>query len=135
MAKKKVKKERTAEDIASELLEVRLELNSLKGTEKLLADELKRRMKNGEKQSYFRIVESYTLRISDAFKAMAWAQKSAPQAIKVDATIARQIFLQDALIGTMGTPESNGFALKTTETLRENKEERDVAEEEGVIQV
>jgi len=132
MAKKATKKakapEKSAYEIASELLEVRSEMNVLKQAEKGLADELRKRMKSGEQQDIFYFMPVTSLKVLNGEKAMAWAQKYAPKAITINTTTARKIFIQDALTGSMGTPESNGFALTTTEQLREVKAKGDEPE-------
>jgi len=115
MAKKA--KTKTAEDIASELLECRKAINEWKAIEKPLTEALKERIKAGEKQDSFRITTAVTFKVEDKEKAMAWAAKYAPQVITVDPTAARRVFLGDVATGSMGTEESNGFAFKETERL------------------
>src|ERR1041385_1336474 len=113
--------EQSAQQIAQDLLEVRQQMAQIRNVEKELSDTLRARIKAGDEQDYFKFVPSTTLQIADVAKALKWAKKFAPQLITVNATSARKVFMQDALTGSMGTPEKNGFALKTTETLREIK--------------
>jgi hypothetical protein len=122
MARKKIEPEKSAHEIAYELLEIRQELNNLKQAEKLLSDQLRKRMVAGEDQDYFKFVPVTTLKIADAPTALQWAQKHAPQVITINTTLARKVFLGNALTGSIGTPEQNGFALKTVDQLREIKE-------------
>ena len=113
MAKKA--KVKTAVEIASELLDCRKAINEWKALEKPLADELKRRIKAGEQQSDFKINIAVAFKVEDREKAIAWAEKYAPQTIVVDATAARRVFLGDVATGSLGTEESYGFAFKETE--------------------
>ena len=115
MAKKP--KEKTAADIASELLECRKAINEWKAIEKPLADALKERIKAGEQQDSFRITTAATFKVEDREVALAWAQKYAPAVITVDATAARKVFLGDIATGSMGSAEKNGFIFKETEKL------------------
>lgn len=130
MKKKQVK---TASDVASDLLEIRAELNVLKAAEKAMADELRKRMLKGEKQGLFRFIDATTMKVADAVLARLWAEKYAPQAIIIDAKTARQVFLGDVATYSMGSAESNGFVYKTTQTLREIRT-GDIATEETTIE-
>jgi len=108
---------RTAEDIASELLECRRAIADWKAIEKPLTESLKARIKAGEAQSHFKITTAATFKIDNLKKALKWAQKFAPNTITVDATSARKIFLGDVATGSMGSAEKNGFMFKETEKL------------------
>jgi hypothetical protein len=119
----------SAQHIAQKLLEVRRDMADLRRAEKQLSTDLRKRMAGGEDQDYFQFIPSTTLQIEDLPKALKWAKKYAPQLITVNTADAREVFVQDALTGKMGTPEKNGFVLKTTETLREIK----VGEAEDII--
>lgn len=109
-------------EIAIKLAEAREAINEWKAIEKPLADELKKRIKAGEAQDKFEITVSSSFKVSDDKKAMAWATKYYPAAIVIDTTIARKVFVANALTGTMGTVESNGFAFVETEKLTAKKE-------------
>lgn len=113
---KKVKV-KSAADIAIELLDCRKAINEWKAIEKPLTEELKTRIKVGEKQDSFKITTAIAFKVADTEKAMEWAQRYAPQTIVVDATAARRVFLGDIATGSMGTEESNGFTFKETERL------------------
>lgn len=63
----------TAEEIAYELSEVRRVKNELIKTDKLLTDELKKRIKEGESQNYYKIRTDFALDIIDESLAIAWA--------------------------------------------------------------
>lgn len=119
MAKTRAKKVRTAEIVAQELYEVNYEINRLKEEAKQLRDELDAHLKMGETQSVYRFTDSTRMVVHNIIAALAWAQKFAPATITVDTTAARKIFLGDIATGSMGSPEANGFQLKTTQTLRE----------------
>ena len=110
-------KEKTAADIASELLECRKAINEWKAIEKPLSDALRQRIKAGEPQDYFKLTTATSFKVEDPQKALQWANKYAPNVITVDATAARRVFLSDTATGSMGTPESQGFAFKETERL------------------
>lgn len=125
MAKKKARAERTAYEIAVELAEVRAEENVLKGIDKKLSDELRVRMAAGEKQDLFYLSPVTSLKVSDTKKAFAWAEKYAPAIITLNTSAARKVFLGDALTGSMGTPEVNGFVLQTVEQLKQFKGNND----------
>lgn len=133
MAKKKVTLEKSAVQVATELLEIRAELNQIKNIEKALSLDLKKRMKMGETQDYFRLIPAVTMRVVDAVKALAWASKYAPSVITVNAVQARQVFLGDIATGSMGSVEANGFQFKETETLREIRS-GEIATEEATIE-
>ncbi len=113
--------EKTAYTLAIELKEIRDEMNVLKAAEKATADELKKHMQAGEEQDLFRFLPITSLKIKDIKKALAWAKKNAPQLITVNTSLARKVFLTDALTGSLGTPEKAGFALNVVEQLREVK--------------
>ena len=115
MAKKP--KEKTAADIASELLECRKAINEWKAIEKPLSDALKARIKAGEPQEYFKLSVATSFKVKDAEKALEWANKYAKEVITVDATAARRVFLADTATGSMGSAEKNGFEYKETERL------------------
>lgn len=115
MAKKP--KEKTAADIAGELLECRKAINEWKAIEKPLAEALKDRIKAGEQQDSFKITTSATFKVEDRDSALAWANKYAPQVITVDATAARKVFLGDVATNAMGSAEKNGFIFAETEKL------------------
>ncbi len=121
MAKKKTKPvEKSAADIAAELLEVRSEINVLKQAEKAISDELKKRMKLGEEQDIYEFIPSQSLKIADHAKALWWATKYVPRALTIDTKLARIAFMND-FKGELGTPETQGFKLSVTESLREKK--------------
>lgn len=122
MAKKLSKKvpERTAELVASELLEVRTEMNLLRQSDKALSEELKKLMSEGQIQDTYGLVPSTSLKIKDYLKVLAWAQKFVPRALTVDTKAARAAFMGD-LKGEFGTPEANGFQLVVVESLKELK--------------
>lgn len=120
MAKKTTApEEKSAYTIAIELKEIRDEMNVLKAAEKSCSDELKKRMKSGEEQDLFQFLPVTSLKIADVKKVLAWAKKNAPAIITVNTSLARKVFLGDALTGSMGTPEKHGFVLNTVEQLRE----------------
>lgn len=122
MAKKKtVIVDRTAYEIAQELLEIRDEINVLKAAEKSVSDELRKRMEAGQEQNLFKLLPITTLKIAHLDTALAWARSFAPHIITVNTTAARKIFLADALTGSLGSPEKGGFVLNTVEQLREVK--------------
>lgn len=118
-------KEKSATDIASELVEARNAINEWKAIEKPLADALKERIKAGEEQEYFKITTAASFKVQDKEKALEWAQKYAPSVITVDATAARRVFVGDVATGSMNTPESNGFKFVETERLVALKGEED----------
>jgi hypothetical protein len=120
----------TAQEIARKLLDVRKDMADLRRLEKQFSTDLRKRMSDGEDQDFFQFVPSTTLQVEDVAKALKWAKKYAPQLITVNTADARKVFVQDALTGKMGTPEKNGFILKTTETLRELR----VGESEDIIE-
>lgn len=115
MAKKKTNK--TAVELASELLECRRAISEWKTIEKPLADELKKRIKKGEKQDSFRITVSSAFKVENIETALAWANKYAPSTITIDAAAARKVFLGDVATGAMGSAEKNGFTFEETEKL------------------
>ena len=109
--------QKTAAEIASELLECRKAINEWKAIEKPLADALKQRIKAGEPQEYFKMTIASSFKVDNLKKALKWAQKYAPSTITVDATAARKVFLGDVATGSMGNAEKNGFTFKETERL------------------
>lgn len=129
MAKTRAKKEETAESIAEELLQVRYEISLLRASDKELSAALRKLMAQGEKQGVFRFVDSTRMEIADRDRAFVWAQKYAPQTITIDTSAARAVFLGDIATGSMGTVEDNGFALKTSQQLKEVGTAREVAGE------
>lgn len=115
MTKKKV--EKTIEEIALALLDARKAIAEWKEIEKPLADSLKKRIKDGESQNYFKITSASTFKVDNRDKAVEWATKYAPAVITVDSTAARKLFLGDIATGSMGSAEQNGFKFAETERL------------------
>lgn len=116
MARKKTNKpERSTLDIAQELSEVREEKNLLVGTEKLLSEQLKERIKRGDPQNLFKLVKIPTLKITNNAEAVAWAAAAHPQLITVNTTDAKEVFRRSLL------PLPEGFEMKEIEQLRSVK--------------
>lgn len=115
MSKKKA--EKTIEEIALALLDARKAISEWKEIEKPLADSLKKRIKDGESQNYFKITSASTFKVDNRDKAVEWATKYAPVVITVDAIAARKLFLGDIATGAMGSAEQNGFKFAETERL------------------
>lgn len=126
MAKKKAKIEKSAADIAYELLEVRGQMNALKPVEKALSDELRKRITAGEQQEYYMLRTDYTLAITDKEKAYTFA--SANNCVKIDTGLVDKYIKSNRI----ALPE--GYALKASEKLVEVKEDRDVATDGIIIQ-
>lgn len=122
--KKKKVVQKTAAEVAAELLEVRSEINILKQAEKAISDDLKKRMKDGEPQDLYEFIPSTSLKIKDYTAVLAWAQKFVPRTLTVDTKAARAAFMGD-LKGELGTPEAHGFQLVVVESLREKKAKED----------
>ena len=106
MAKTKI---RSVQDIADELLEVRLQAAELATKNKLLSAALKDHP-DFKKQDKFYIQSAVSVVIKDVEKAMAWAQTNAPHLIEVNTSKARKYFEQH-----MNIPE--GFDTKLTDRL------------------
>ena len=106
MAKRKIQ---SVQDIANELLEVRLDKAELTTKDKLLSEALKKHP-DFKQQDLFVITQAVSVIVKDAEKAMAWAQENAPQLIEVNTAKARRLFERD-----MKIPE--GFDTKLTDRL------------------
>jgi len=103
--------ERDTLDIAQELLALRRQKNDAAAVERVLADELKRRLKEGDaSQNLFEIDIARTLKITDRDKAVAWAQAKYPHIITVDAKAARTILQREFSL-------PDGFTVSESERL------------------
>lgn len=123
MKKKKI--ERSASDIAYDLLEVRGQINELRRVDKALSEDLKERIHKGETQEYYKLRKDFSLAVADQEKAFKFASEIG--CVKVDVpSVDKYLKSQRAAI-----PE--GFALKETEKLVEVKD-NEIAQENYVIQ-
>ena len=102
------------QDIADELLEVRLQVAELTTKNKLLSAALKEHP-DFKKQDKFYIQSSVSVIVSNMEKAMTWAKENAPQLIDLDTTKAKKLFEMSLKI-----PE--GFEAKLTDRLMQKDE-------------
>lgn len=103
------KKVQSVQDIANQLLEVRLEKAELNTKDKLLSKALKEHP-DFKKQDTFVISSSVSVIVKDMPIALAWAQEKAPQLITIDTAKAKKLFQMD-----MNIPQ--GFDTKLTDRL------------------
>ena len=105
---KKIKIE-SVQDIANELLEVRLEKAELMTKDKLLSQALKQHP-NFREQDLFIITQAVSVVVKDMEAALEWAEENAPQIITVDVAKAKKLFAAQMSIPT-------GFESKLTDRL------------------
>lgn len=106
MAKKKIQ---SVQDIANELLEVRLEKAELLTKDKLLSKALKEHP-DFKQQDMFKIESAVSVVVKDMEVALEWAEENAPQIITIDTARAKKLFATNMSIPT-------GFDTKLTDRL------------------
>jgi hypothetical protein len=114
---KKKKDLRDVNDIASELLEVRLQKAELATKDKLLSTALKTHPEF-KKQDLFEITSAVSIVMKDKEIALKWAQKHAPFLLTIDTKGAKQLFERDMKI-------AEGFESKLTDRLVQKGAEND----------
>ncbi len=112
-------KKQSVQDIANELLEVRLQKAELATKDKLLSAAL-REHSDFKKQDTFKLVPVLSLKVNDAEKAMAWAKKDAPFLVKVDTAQALRYFRQHL----EDQPEKHGMVVELADQLRVAREDK-----------
>lgn len=113
MAKKKTIQ--NVQDIANELLEIRLQKAELTTKDKLLSKALKDHP-DFRTQDLFTITSAVSIVIKDPQKALEWAKKFAPHLLTVDTKGAKQLFEKNMEI----VP---GFESKITDRLVQKSEQ------------
>lgn len=127
MVKKiRVKKEEpSATTVATQLLEVRSQINLWKKDEKVLTDTLKTLIHAGEKQDTYMIRKDLMLAISDSVVAQTWAAEHGCLKIDVPAV--------DRFLKSNRVAIPAGFGLKEMEKLVEVRE-NEIAKDDFVIE-